>query len=178
VPGPAAPWTPTRGAVEEARLVRQSVAIACAQPDARAAVLRRELNDHLRFHDRDIRPHVQPAVNARADQLARSVRAEIEAGTSDGFDMADSLNAQLNALYWNEGMRLPQFCTQYWRWAREERYLMRDKARFDSVREAGDAQLAAGDMAGLRDSLRAMWDNKVSTGRQRNVTAPADVLRE
>ncbi len=167
-----------RGAAEEARLIRQAIATACAQPEARAAVLRRELNEQVRFFDRDVRPAAPEPVQARADQLARNARAEIESGTADGFDMAESLTHQLNGLYWNEGLRHPGFCAMYWRWLRAERHLMRDKARFDAVLAAGDAQLAAGDTERLRDSLRAMWDNKVSGVRQRNVAAPADLLRE
>lgn len=167
-----------RGAVEEARLVRQAVATACGHPEARAAVLRRELNDQVRFWDRDVRPDADERANTRADQLSRNARTEIEPGTEDGFAMAENLTDQLNSLYWAEGMRFPSFCTKYWRWARAERHLMRDKARFDTVLAEGDAQLAAGDMAGLRDSLRAMWNNKVSGARQRDVGARADLLRE
>ena len=167
-----------RNAAEEARLVRQAVATACAAPDARAAVLRRELNDQARFWDRDVRPGAPDAANGRADLLVRNARLEIEPGTEDGFAMAENLTDQLNGLYWNEGMRQPGFCTKYWRWARAERHLMRDKARFDALLVEGDAQLAAGDIAGLRDSLRAMWNNKVSTGRGRDVGARADLLRE
>ena len=167
-----------RSAAEEARLVRQAIATACNTPDARAAVLRRELNDQLRFFDRDIRPHTPAGVAARADQLATAVRAEIDAATPDGFDMADSLTRDINALYWKEGLRLPQVCAMYWRWLRAERHLMRDKDSFDRAREAGDRQLAAGDMDGLRESLHAMWNNKISATRQRDVAAPADVIRE
>ena len=167
-----------RAAVEEARLIRQAVATACAAPDARAAVLRRRLGEQLRFYDRDVRWAAPPEANARADQIAHNARAEIEPGTSDGFDMADGLITQLNALFWLEGLRQPAFCAKYWRWLREERHLMRDKARFDAVLVTGDAQLAANDMPGLRRSMRAMWDNKVSGNRARDVAAPADVLRE
>ena len=167
-----------RGAVEESRLIRQAVARACAQPEARAAVLRRDLNEHLRYYARDVRQAASEPANARADQLADSVRTEIDAGTAAGFDMAESLNSQLNGLYWNEGMRQPGFCAKYWRWVREDRHLMRDKDRFDRVRDTGDAQLAAGDMPGLRESLRAMWDNKVSKRRQGDVASLADVLRD
>ena len=167
-----------RSAAEEARLVRQAVAAACAEPDARAAVLRRELNDQARFWDRHVRPGATPAANARADQLATNARNEIDPGTTDGFAMAESLTDQLNSHYWAEGMRQPGFCALYWRWLRDERHLMRDKARFDTVLAEGDAHLAAGDMDGLRDSLRAMWNNKVSRGRGRDVGARADLLRE
>ena len=167
-----------RSAAEEARLVRQAIATACSTPDARAAVLRRELNDQLRFFDRDIRPATPAAVAARADQLATGTRAEIAAATADSFDMADSLIRQMNTLYWAEGLRLPQFCAMYWRWLRAERHLMRNKESFDTVRTEGDRQLAAGDMDGLRDSLHAMWNNKISASRQRDVAAPADVTRE
>ena len=167
-----------RSAAEEARLVRQAVAAACAQPDVRAAVLRRELNDQVRFWDRDVRPGAAPAANTRADQLARNARAEIDPGVADGFTMAESLTNQLNGLYWTEGMRQPGFCAKYWRWLRDERHLMRDKVRFDAVLVEGDAQLAAGDMDGLRASMRAMWSNKVSRGQSRAVDARADLLRE
>ncbi len=167
-----------RGASEEARLVRQAVATLCNRPEVRAALLRRDLNAQLRFFDRDIRPAAPQAAVARADQLATSVRAELEGGTPDGFTVADSLIREINTLYWGEGMRLPGFCAMYWRWARAERHLMRDKERFDTVLEVGDRQLAAGDMDGLRDSLRAMWNNKVTSGRRSDVSAPADVLRQ
>ena len=167
-----------RGAGEEARLVRQAVATLNNRPEVRAALLRRELNSQLRFFDRDIRPAAPPAASARADQLASSVRAELEGGTPDGFNVADSLIREINGLYWGEGLRLPGFCAMYWRWVRAERHLMRDKARFDTVVEVGDRQLAAGDMDGLRESLRAMWNNKIASGRRDDVSTPADVLRE
>ena len=167
-----------RGAAEEARLVRQAIATACAQPEARAAVLRREVADQLRYYDTNVRPNAPERANDRADQLAKNARSEIDSGTPDGFDMADSLTNDLNRLYWSEGMKQPGFCAARWRWVRAERHLMRDKAGFDAVLAKGDAQLAAGDMEGLRASLRAMWDNKVSSGRQRDVGRPADVLRE
>ena len=167
-----------RGAAEEARLVRQAVATLCSRPEVRAALLRRELNSQLRFFDRDIRPAAPPAAAARADQLASSVRAELDGGTPDGFIVADSLIREINGLYWGEGLRMPGFCAMYWRWIRVERHLMRDKERFDTVLEAGDRQLAAGDMEGLRDSLRAMWSNKIASARRQDVSAPADVLRE
>ncbi len=167
-----------RGAAEEARLVRQAVAALCSRPEVRVALLRRELNSQLRFFDRDVRPAAPAAAAARADQLASSVRAELEGGTADGFTVADSLIREINALYWGEGLRLPSFCAMYWRWVRVERHLMRDKDRFDTELEAGDRQLAAGDMEGLRDSLRSMWNNKIASGRREDVSAPADVLRE
>lgn len=175
--GTAEPDT-RRSAAEESRLVRQAVAAACGEPDARAAVLRRELNDQVKFWDRDVRPSASPDVNLRADQLSRNARTEIEGGTADGFEMADSLSNQLNSLYWREGLRQPGFCAMYWRWLRAERHLMRDKERFDAVLAQGDAQLAAGDTEGLRDSMRAMWDNKVSSSRQRDVGTSADLLRQ
>jgi molecular chaperone DnaK len=167
-----------RGAAEEARLVRQAVAALCSRPEVRTALLRRELNAQLRFFDRDIRPEAPPAVVARADQLASSVRAELEGGTADGFTVADSLIREINALYWGEGLRLPSFCAMYWRWVRVERHLMRDKDQFDTALEAGDRQLAAGDMEGQRASLRAVWNNKIASGRREDVSSPADVLRE
>ena len=167
-----------RAAAEEARLIRQAVATACAMPEARGAVLRRELNEQVRFWDRDVRAGAPEAANVRADQLARNARLEIEPGTEDGFAMAESLTDQLNALFWSEGLRQPGFCAKYWRWVRVERHLMRDKDRFDTVLAEGDAQLAAGDIASLRDSLRAMWNNKVSSGRGRDVGARADLLQQ
>ena len=167
-----------RNAAEEARLIRQNVAAACSQPEARAGVLRRELNEALRFWDRDVRPAAAAEVNARADQIVRSTRAEIEPGTADGLEMAESLIGQLDSLYWREGLRNAGFCAKYWRWLRAERHLMRSKARFDTVLAEGDAQLAASDIEGLRKSLYAMWDNKVSGARQRDVSARADVMRE
>ncbi len=167
-----------RGAAEEARLVRQAVATLCSRPEVRLTLLRRDLNAQLRFFDRDVRPAAPPAAAARADQLATSVRAELEGATPDGFVVADTLVREINALYWREGMRLPGFCAMYWRWVRVERHLMRDKERFDAVLEAGDRQLAAGDMDGLRDSLRAMWGNKIASDRHGDVSAAADVLRE
>ncbi len=167
-----------RGAAEEARLVRQAVAITCSSPDVRAAILRRDLNDQMRFFDRDVRPSAPAAVAARADQMAVSARAELEPGTADGFDVADTLIREINGLYWNEGLRQPGFCAMYWRWVRVERHLMRDKERFDAERDIGDRQLAAGHMEGLSASLSAMWRNKISESRRGNVARPADVLRE
>ena len=167
-----------RGAAEEARLVRQAVATLSSQPEVRTTILRRDLNAQLRFFDRDIRPAASPAAAARADQLATSVRAELEGATPDGFTMADSLIREINALYWAEGLQLPGFCAMYWRWVRAERHLMRDKERFDTVCAAGDAELAAGDMDSLRESLRDMWANKMTSGRRGDVSTPADVLRE
>ena len=165
-----------RGAAEEARLVRQAVATLLNRPDARVTVLRRDLNSQLRFFDRDVRPSA-PAAAERVNQISASVRAELEGGTPDGFAVAETLIREINGLYWREGLRLPAFCAQYWRWLRDERHLMRDKVRFDEVREAGDRQLAAGDMDGLRDSLHAMWRNKVSPARRGDVSTPADILR-
>ncbi len=167
-----------RSAAEEARLVRQAVAITCSSPEARTAILRRDLTDQMRFFDRDVRPSAPPATGARADQLAASARAELEPGTADGFDVADTLIREINNLYWSEGLRQPGFCAMYWRWVRVERHLMRDKERFDAERDVGDRQLAAGDMDGLSGSLSAMWRNKISQSRRGNVGRQADVLRE
>ena len=151
----------------------------CAnRPEVRTAQLRRELNKQLRFFDRDIRPDAPAAASARADQIATSVRAELEGGTADGFIVADSLIRELNSLYWGEGLRLATVCAMYWRWVRVERHLMRDKERFDNLLEVGDKQLAAGDTDGLRETLRAMWGNKIASGKRQDVSAPADVLRE
>ncbi len=165
-----------RSATEEARLIRQSVATACAQPDARAATLRRDLSEIVRFYDRDVRPGAPPETNARADQIVRNARAEIDGGP-DSFDMAESLRSQLNDMYWRDGVRQAGFCAKHWRLLREERHRMRNKQLFDTVRDKGDAQLSAGDIAALRESLFAMWDNKVFHGRKRDVGMPADVLR-
>ena len=167
-----------RAAAEEARLVRQGVATACGNPAARTAILRRDLTDQMRFFDRDVRPSAPSSAAARADQLATSVRAELEPGTADGFDVADALIREINSLYWSEGLRQPGFCAMYWRWIRVERHLMRDKDRFDADREAGDRHLAAGDMDALRECLRAMWRNKISEPRRGDVGTPADVMRE
>ena len=167
-----------RGAAEEARLIRQAVATACSQPEARVAVLRRELNDWIGFWDRDVRPAAPPQANARADQLVRSARTEIESASQDGFDMADSLLRQLDKLFWREGLEQAGFLATYWRFARKDRHKMRDKERFDALLAEGDAQLAAGDMPALRDTLHAVWNNKTSTVRLRDVAASADVLRE
>ena len=165
-----------RGAAEEARLVRQAVATLLNRPEARATILRRDLNKELRFFDRDVRPHA-PAAAGRVNQISASVRAELEGGTPDGFAVAETLIREINGVYWREGLQLPAFCTMYWRWLRDERHLMRDKARFDEVREVGDRQLAAGDMDGLRESLHAMWRNKVTSSRRGDVSTPADILR-
>ena len=167
-----------RSVAEEARLVRQRIATACAEPTARAAVLRRELNEQLRFWDRDVRPGAGSEANARADQLGSSARTQIESGAADGFDLADRLTNQVNALYWAEGMKQPSFCALYWRWARTDRHLMRDKDLFDRVLAEGDAALAANDMPALRLALGQMWDNKISSTRQTDVAQRADLLRE
>ena len=167
-----------RGAAEEARLVRQAVATACNQPGARAAVLRRELSEWTGFWDRDVRPAAPPHANARADQMVHSTRAEIESGTPDGFDMADGLLRQLDRLFWREGMEQAGFLAAYWRFARNDRHKMRDKDRFDELLAIGDAQLAAGDMPALRETLQMTWANKTSTAKLRDVAASADVTRE
>ena len=166
-----------RSVVEEVRLVRQRIAAAAAHPDARAAMLRRSLDDEVRWYDKDVRPEASIADNERIDTLVRNARRHIDGGDKASLDLADRTISEVAGLYWRVGLGLPSFCAALWRNAREDRHLAKDRSTFERIVTRGDRALAAGDIAGVRAAFFELTDNLISVGAQRHVGERAALMR-
>ncbi len=167
-----------RSIAEEARLVRQRIAALCTHPAVRAAILRRRLDEALRWYDTDVRPEGSAADNDRADALGRNARRQLGMEDRSALELAERLIDELGSVYWNAGLSLPGFCAKLWRALREQRHLARNRERFDRLVGDGDRALAAGNFAALRQAIFALWGNRILPGKERPVDELADVTRK
>ena len=92
-----------KSVVEEVRMIRQRIAAATAHPDARGAVMRRRLDDEVRWYDKDVRPEAASSDNDRVDTLARNARRHLDAGDKSSLDLAERLVAEIGGMYFRIG---------------------------------------------------------------------------
>ncbi len=163
--------------VEEVRLIRQKIAAAAAHPDAYGAMLRRSLDDEIRWYDKDVRPEASAADNDRIDTLVRNARRHLDGGDKASLDLAERTISEISGQYWRIGFGLPSFCAALWRNARDDRHLAKDRAAFDRIIAQGDRALAAGDIAGVLAAFFELMDNVITVGAQRHVGERAALMR-
>lgn len=166
-----------RTITEEVRLIRQKVARICLQPDARQQVLRRRLDDEVRWYDKNVRFGASAEDNERVDALARNARGGIEEGDSRSLDLAERQIEEIDDLYWRAGLPQPAFCAHLWRFVRQNRHLARDRTLFDKIVADGDQALAAGDTADLRNAIFRAWDNQIATTARQHIGERASLMR-
>jgi molecular chaperone DnaK len=166
-----------REVAEAVRLIRQSIAAVTAHPDARAAVLRRRLDEEVRWYNSDVRPSASSSDSDRVDTLAKHARQQLDTGSRSALDLTERMIDEIDGLYWRVGLGLHSFCVDLWRSARENRHLARDRVLFDRIVAEGDRALGPGDLPRLRDAIFRLFDNAMQPGAQQHVSKRASLMR-
>jgi hypothetical protein len=153
-----------RKAVEEARQLRQEIALVCLQPDARRHLLGRRLNRQKNFYERDVRAEATRDQTSQVDALLSSAERLIEGGGTRDLDLAGEQITEVNRLYWRHGMGQDAFCARQFRLEIGNRHLSRKPAAFDKAVADGEKAMAAGDTRALQAALFGIWNDQVLMG--------------
>ena len=150
--------------VEEVRLLRQEIAVACQNPEARRQVQRQKFQRQRFFYDRDVRAGATPDQVARYDQLSGLTEAVMErAGPAEHTLVSDQIDEMIR-LYWVHGFDQDSFCAAQFRMEREKRHTASDPAEFSRLVAEGDRALEAGDAAALKRAYLGILMGQLSMG--------------
>ncbi len=166
-----------RKAVEEVRKLRQQIAVACLQPEARRELLRRRLERQEFFHERDIRSGATRDQVAHVNTLLHSAEGQIESGGQRDLDLASEQIDELARLYWHYGLFQHAFCANQFERERDNRHLASDPAAFDRLMAEGEKALAARDAVALRNALVNLWRGQVRLGKGVEAGERASLMR-
>ncbi len=170
-----------RSITEEARRIRQDIALVCSNPTTRQQILRRDLDNGVRWYDQEVRLGAAAEDNQKLDALARNARHNIEGLKPESknaeINLCEQQIGEIWKLYWRAGMVQPQFVANNWRYLRDTRHLARDRALFDRTVTEGDRALAAADLDSLRDAIFMVWQNRINTDVQLQVGERAWLMR-
>ncbi len=152
-----------RSVTEQARHLRQEVAILVDRPEHRAAALTSDLDEiksAFNYRGREIADARQIK---RFDELAQSAAREIERG-APGLDTArqqlEEMRSVMRRVLWSD----PPFLAEIFNAVAEESYLAIDPELHGRLVEAGRNALLRGDIEGLRDILFELIGNRMSFG--------------
>jgi molecular chaperone DnaK len=152
-----------RSLTEEARRLRQDVAILINLPEHRGAALGCELSElksGFNYRGREI---ADPRQIKRFDELADSAAREIERG-GPGLDTAqrqlDEMRSMMRRVLWSD----PPFLAEIFNAVAEESYLAIDPELHARQVGAGRKALLRGDIEGLRDILFELIGNRMTLG--------------
>jgi molecular chaperone DnaK len=167
-----------RSITETIRRVRQDIARIVANPNHRARVLQMRVADVSRRYSDLTHADAPSADSERFDNLAASAANEIKRQTSAGFDLAESIVDQMEAVFWQSVWKKPQYVVELFRRAARDRHLSADKAAFDLLVGDGENAIETGDIDELRGITVRLWDTMISTdGIGSDTMRLASVLR-
>lgn len=150
-----------RVATEEARHLRQEVAIILDKPEHRAAALSRdltELKSAFNYRTREIADADQAK---RFDELAGGAAQEIVRGRR-GLDTAKHQLAEMRAVMQRVLWSDPAFIADVFNSLAEDSYRAIDPALHEHLVGAGRKALLHGDVDGVRDIVFEMIGNRIS----------------
>lgn len=146
-----------RGVVEQVRLLRQDISMLCRKPEARAHLLRRDVNVQRRFYDRDVRSDATADEVGQVDELFRNADASI---AHAAFDTATEIVNRIISLYWVQGFRQDRFCVRQFELHRNDKHMALDQSEFGRRIIEGEEAIATGDMATVRAAAIAIILNR------------------
>jgi molecular chaperone DnaK len=164
-----------RSITEEARRLRQDVAIMLHKPEHRAAAFTSELAELKSTFNFGAREIADPRSVKRFDELAQSASREIAHGGFDHVERAlEEMRAVMARVFWSD----PSFVAEVFDSTADESYLALDPELHQRQVEAGRQALARADVDGLRQVVFEMMRNRISLGGSGKTAAVlATILR-
>ena len=123
------------------------------------------LNDLITRYNNYARPEKPTPQSERFDQQALSAINELRRRTSTGFDLAEIIIEQMEAIYWTTLWQKPDFVVGLFRRTAQERYLSADKDAFDLLVGDGENAIKANEIDELRVIVIRLWDNRINTAK-------------
>jgi molecular chaperone DnaK len=162
-----------RSAAEEARRVRQDIALLRHRPEHRARALSAELADAEGAFDR-LRAKAEAVEIDRFDRLSGTARRALR---TEDFEATERALSEMNSLRFGVLFRDPEFLVGLAAHLAEERYASIDKALHDRLVAQAEQAVARQDTAALRTVIGHLLENRISTGgRKEGLRELADLL--
>ena len=149
-----------RSVAEEARKLRQEVALLKMSPENEERVLDNEVAKAEISFD-DLRDIVQPVDSERHDKLLVTTRRSIR---EKNYDAARRSLDEMQSIRMKVLAESPDFLIEVFRRLAEEHHLAVDEALHAQLVEAGLEAAKSGDFDSLRMIIGQMFGNRVSTG--------------
>lgn len=151
-----------RSVAEEARKLRQEVALLKMSPENEERVLDNEVAKAEISFD-DLRDIVQPIDSERHDKLLVTTRRSIR---EKNYDAARRSLDEMQSIRMKVLAESPDFLIEVFRRLAEEHHLAVDEALHAQLVEAGLEAAKSGDFDSLRMIIGQMFGNRVSTGAE------------
>ena len=149
-----------RSVAEEARKLRQAVALLKMKPENEERVLDDEVAKAETSFD-ELRDIAQPVDTERHDKLLVTTRRSIR---EKNYDAARRSLDEMQGIRMKALAESPDFLIEIFRRLAEEHHLAVDEARHAQLIEAGVVAAKSGDVDRLRMIIGQMFSNRVSTG--------------
>ena len=149
-----------RAVAEEARKLRQEIALLKMSPENQERVLEEEVRGAEISFD-ELREFAHPVDSERHDRLLVTARRAIR---EKNFDTARRTLGEMQAIRMKVLAETPDFLIEIFRVLAAERHLSVDESLHDQHVEAGVEAAKAGDIDQLRFVIGKMMGNRVSTG--------------
>ena len=149
-----------RSAAEEARRVRQEIALLRHRPEHRARALSAELTDAEEAFDRQ-RGKAEAVEIDRFDRLCGTARRALR--TQD-FEAVERALREMNGLRFGVLFRDPDFLLGLAAHLAQQRYSAIDKSLHDRLVAQAEQAIARQDIAALRAVIGQFFENRIATG--------------
>lgn len=149
-----------RSVAEEARRVRQEVALLRLAPENEERVLTKEVNE-LEVQFDDLRDDAHPVDADRFEKLLATTRRAIR---ERDFDTARNSLDEMRSIRLKVLAESPEFLLAIFQRLGEEKFLAIDEQLHDRLVAAGIAAVKSNDVSGLRGVIGQMFANRVSGG--------------
>ncbi len=149
-----------RSVTEEARRIRQEVALLSVSPENIVRVMSRDLNEAESDFD-DLRTLATAEDAERHDKLLVSARRSLRDNDVEATQLAlDEMKAIRLKIFANQ----PEFLTRIFRDIAEEAYLAVDATLHEALVKEGMERISERDIDGLRSVIGRMFRNRLSVG--------------
>jgi molecular chaperone DnaK len=163
-----------RGAAEEARLVRQDIALLKRRPENREAVLGTALDEVERGFD-ELRGYAPSVALDRFDRLLATARRALREGDFDGAERAVR---ELESIHHGVLFNTPDFIIGFALHLGQQRHLAVDRRLHQQLEEETARAIKGGDLASLRAIIGRHLQNRLATGgKEADIPRLADLLR-
>ena len=149
-----------RSVAEEARRVRQEVALLRLAPENEERVLTKEI-DEAEVQFDDLRSDAHPVDSDRHEKLLATTRRAIR---ERDFDTARNSLDEMRSIRLKVLSESPEFLLAIFQRLGEEKFLAIDEALHDRLVVAGIAAVKGNDASGLKGVIGQMFSNRVTAG--------------
>jgi molecular chaperone DnaK len=155
------------------RVLEAKKLLAQVRKEHSAVIRQLELDSCTEFFNQHVRPHARPTEEQAFDNLARTAQRAVDRKTTEFEGLLDELRGKNFEILWRQDW----FVAARFESMAQEPWMFADRQEHAKLVQAGKAALQADDFAKLRAVVGLLYSQRIGTGGDEDLLAPANIVR-